>query len=202
MASRCAGSGRFSGWKHYVFEGGVRSCSFIHSALLKHPGTQHGGLFHAVDCALHPPRRHAPCASAAAELGAGCRVVAGLPTLAALAGATTTRNLKLDGKHPHSFPTLSAGSAEVQPGSARLSQFVASLLRTQRPTLRLRGCRAQGSTSGMRSRPAAARRALKSLSRSRAAARTAPEPTADPSSTGRARHPFYAWLSTFERVPD
>ena len=41
-----------SGWKHYVFEGGVRSASFIYAPSLIPParqGTVHGGLFHAVD---------------------------------------------------------------------------------------------------------------------------------------------------------
>jgi arylsulfatase A-like enzyme len=51
-------------------EGGVRSCSFIYSSLLKHPGTTHHGLFHAVDW---------------------------LPTLTKLVGVPTTKNLPLDG---------------------------------------------------------------------------------------------------------
>lgn len=59
-----------SGWKHYVFEGGVRSTSFVYSADLANPGTVHHGLFHAVDW---------------------------LPTLAARAGAGTAANLPLDG---------------------------------------------------------------------------------------------------------
>jgi len=59
-----------SGWKHYVFEGGVRAASFVYSSDLAHPGSQHHGLFHAVDW---------------------------LPTLAGRAGASTAANLPLDG---------------------------------------------------------------------------------------------------------
>lgn len=59
-----------TGWKHWVFEGGVRSAAFIYSSLLKNPGTQHNGLFHIVDW---------------------------LPTLAKLGGGNTSRTLPLDG---------------------------------------------------------------------------------------------------------
>lgn len=61
-----------SGWKHWVFEGGVRSASFVYSSLIPQAarGTVHRGLFHSVDW---------------------------LPTLAGLAGASTEQNLKLDG---------------------------------------------------------------------------------------------------------
>lgn len=59
-----------SGWKHWVFEGGVRSAAFVH-----YPGglqgrREHWGLFHSVDW---------------------------LPTLVSLAGGTTEQNLPLDG---------------------------------------------------------------------------------------------------------
>eukprot|EP00040_Diaphanoeca_grandis_P003956 m.26502 g.26502 ORF g.26502 m.26502 type:complete len:512 (+) comp15428_c0_seq1:208-1743(+) len=61
-----------SGWKHWVFEGGVRSASFIYSPLIPvaRRGTVHNGLFHSVDW---------------------------LPTLTNLAGGSTTKNLELDG---------------------------------------------------------------------------------------------------------
>jgi arylsulfatase B len=59
-----------SGWKHYVFEGGVRSAAFIFAPGLANPGTVHRGLFHAVDW---------------------------LPTLAKLGGASTDGTLPLDG---------------------------------------------------------------------------------------------------------
>eukprot|EP00041_Stephanoeca_diplocostata_P028191 m.789830 g.789830 ORF g.789830 m.789830 type:complete len:513 (+) comp23325_c0_seq6:97-1635(+) len=62
----------YSGWKHWVFEGGVRSAAFVYSSLLPKSirGTVHHGLFHSVDW---------------------------LPTLTGLAGASTTKNLPLDG---------------------------------------------------------------------------------------------------------
>eukprot|EP00051_Salpingoeca_urceolata_P028091 m.484938 g.484938 ORF g.484938 m.484938 type:complete len:538 (-) comp23603_c0_seq1:252-1865(-) len=59
-----------SGWKHWNFEGGVRSAAFISWSGLKNPGTFHHGLFHAVDW---------------------------LPTLVGMAGGNTKRNLPLDG---------------------------------------------------------------------------------------------------------
>ncbi|EDQ92469.1 uncharacterized protein MONBRDRAFT_2548, partial [Monosiga brevicollis MX1] len=59
-----------AGWKHWVFEGGVRSAAFVWSRQLTNPGSVHHGLFHSVDW---------------------------LPTLARLAGADTSANLPLDG---------------------------------------------------------------------------------------------------------
>lgn len=58
-----------SGWKHWVFEGGVRSAAFIHHKELP-AGGQHWGLFHSTDW---------------------------LPTLVGLAGGSTEKNLALDG---------------------------------------------------------------------------------------------------------
>jgi len=58
-----------SGWKHWVFEGGVRSASFVFSSNLP-SGTKHTGLFHSTDW---------------------------LPTLVNLAGGSTKDNLPLDG---------------------------------------------------------------------------------------------------------
>lgn len=74
-----------SGWKHYVFEGGVRSASFIYSSLIPEAkrGSVHSGLFHAVDW---------------------------LPTLAGLAGASTSQNLPLDGYNL--WDALLAGGSE------------------------------------------------------------------------------------------
>ena len=62
----------FTGWKHWVFEGGVRSPAFVWWAPLnlKVGGEWHHGLFHSSDW---------------------------LPTLVALAGGSTERNLPLDG---------------------------------------------------------------------------------------------------------
>lgn len=62
----------YSGWKHWVFEGGVRSAAFVHWAPLNAQlgGKWHDGLFHSTDW---------------------------LPTLVHLAGGHTTRNLPLDG---------------------------------------------------------------------------------------------------------
>ena len=61
-----------SGWKHWLFEGGVRSAAFIWYAPLNERlgGKVHEGLFHVVDW---------------------------LPTLVTLAGGSTARNLPLDG---------------------------------------------------------------------------------------------------------
>lgn len=61
-----------SGWKHWVYEGGVRSAAFVWYAPLnlKMGGSTHGGLFHATDW---------------------------LPTLVRLAGGSTHANLPLDG---------------------------------------------------------------------------------------------------------
>ena len=62
-----------TGWKHYVFEGGVRSAAFVfwpNGLGDARAGTQHHGLFHATDW---------------------------LPTIAGLAGADTSTNLPLDG---------------------------------------------------------------------------------------------------------
>eukprot|EP01065_Artemidia_motanka_P039729 TRINITY_DN4891_c0_g1_i1.p1 TRINITY_DN4891_c0_g1~~TRINITY_DN4891_c0_g1_i1.p1 ORF type:complete len:505 (+),score=170.84 TRINITY_DN4891_c0_g1_i1:72-1586(+) len=61
-----------SGWKHWLFEGGVRSTAFISAPQLAHrAGEQHSGLFHSADW---------------------------LPTLVGLAGGETAKNLPLDGK--------------------------------------------------------------------------------------------------------
>ena len=62
----------YSGWKHWVFEGGVRSAAFVWYAPLnaEQGGRWHDGLFHSTDW---------------------------LPTLVGLAGGSTTRNLPLDG---------------------------------------------------------------------------------------------------------
>lgn len=59
-----------SGWKHWVFEGGVRSAAFVHYPAGLKGGRDHWGLFHSVDW---------------------------LPTLVGLAGGTTHLNLPLDG---------------------------------------------------------------------------------------------------------
>ena len=61
-----------SGWKHWVFEGGVRSAAFFRYPPLTaaRAGSVHSGLFHSVDW---------------------------LPTLVGLAGGSTTANLPLDG---------------------------------------------------------------------------------------------------------
>ena len=62
-----------SGWKHWVFEGGVRSAAFIRYPPITggaRAGTVHAGLFHSVDW---------------------------LPTIVAIVGGDTARNLPLDG---------------------------------------------------------------------------------------------------------
>ena len=62
-----------SGWKHWVFEGGVRSAAFIRYPPITggpRAGTVHAGLFHSVDW---------------------------LPTIMAIVGGDTARNLPLDG---------------------------------------------------------------------------------------------------------
>jgi arylsulfatase A-like enzyme len=58
-----------SGWKHWVFEGGVRSVAFVHARGLPHH-SEHWGLFHSTDW---------------------------LPTLVNLAGGSLAKNLPLDG---------------------------------------------------------------------------------------------------------
>ena len=72
-----------NGWKHYVFEGGVRSAAFIFGLPGAKAGSVHHGLFHAVDW---------------------------LPTLAHLGGATTAKNLPLDGKDLSDFIRTGTGS--------------------------------------------------------------------------------------------
>eukprot|EP00730_Choanoeca_flexa_P001445 TRINITY_DN10639_c0_g3_i5.p1 TRINITY_DN10639_c0_g3~~TRINITY_DN10639_c0_g3_i5.p1 ORF type:complete len:432 (+),score=78.88 TRINITY_DN10639_c0_g3_i5:186-1481(+) len=70
-----------SGWKHWVFEGGVRSSAFVYYSKLNHPGTVHNGLFHSVDW---------------------------LPTIVNLVGGDTSRNLALDGMDI--WPAIQAGT--------------------------------------------------------------------------------------------
>ena len=115
----------------------------------------------------------------------GCRRLRRLPAPRPPATSSSTASI------PHSSPLLPT-LPSLFPHSSPLFRLA------YEPKNRRCACVAavQGSTSGMQSRPAAARRALKSLSRSRAAAPTAPEPTADPSSTGRARHPVYYTLGS------
>jgi arylsulfatase A-like enzyme len=92
----------YSGWKHYVFEGGVRSCSFVHFPGLKFPGTQHHGLFrasHRSRVVTRTPHLHldhcGPCTLT--RLGLSSDAVDWLPTITKLAGVDTSRNLPLDG---------------------------------------------------------------------------------------------------------
>lgn len=66
-----------------MFEGGVRSASFVYGLPGATPGTVHAGLFHSVDW---------------------------LPTLAKLGGADTSRNLALDGMDI--APAIVAGGVE------------------------------------------------------------------------------------------
>ena len=74
----------YSGWKHWVFEGGVRSAAFVWWAPLNRArgGSSHGGLFHAVDW---------------------------MPTLVKLAGGSTATSLPLDGYDV--LPALMEGGA-------------------------------------------------------------------------------------------